>query len=132
MNFSGAGGTSGGIGRFLLGLVMMIAGGYLFLNSIHVDNHFGMGTRLFGIGGFNMTSGMVLIPFIFGIGLIFYNSKNVLGWGLAISSLIMLTFGVISSIYFRFDRMTAFDLLMIIALFSGGVGLFVSSLRNLE
>lgn len=132
MNFSGAGGTSGGIGRFFLGLVMMIAGGYLFLNSILVDSHFGMGARLFGIGGFSMTSGMVLIPFIFGVGLIFYNSKNMLGWGLTISSLIMLVFGVIANLSLRFDRMSAFDLLMIIALFAGGLGLFMSSLRDLK
>ena len=31
-----------------------------------------------GVGGFNITSGMVVIPFIFGVGLIFYNTKKLL------------------------------------------------------
>lgn len=41
----GAGGTEGGIGRFFMGLIMMVAGGYLFLNNIQVGHSFHMGTR---------------------------------------------------------------------------------------
>lgn len=37
----GAGGTRGGVGAFLLGAAMTIAGGYLHLTSIHVVNGFG-------------------------------------------------------------------------------------------
>ncbi len=42
----GAGGTSGGIGHFLIGIVMMCAGFYLLLNSITVSSSFGSGARL--------------------------------------------------------------------------------------
>jgi hypothetical protein len=132
MGLSGAGGTSGGIGRFFIGLIMVIAGGYLFFNSIYVTHNFGFGTSLFALGGFHLTSGLVLIPFIFGIGLVFFNSKNYLGWALVIITLIMLLFGVISSIHFRFRHMTAFELLLILGLFIGGIGLFLSSLRKFE
>lgn len=132
MSFQGAGGTEGGIGRFLIGLVMIIAGGYLFLQSIVVTNHFGFGYSLYSFGGFNLTSGMVLVPFIFGVGIIFYNAKNPIGWLLAAGALIMLGFGVISSIGFRFRHMSAFDLIVILVLFIGGIGLFLSSLRKLR
>lgn len=126
----GAGGTEGGVGSFLIGLVMLIAGGYLFLSSIHVSNHFHLGYRLFSVGGFGLTSGMVLIPFIFGIGMVFYNSKNPLGWVLAIGSLVMLGFGVISSINFRLQSMSAFNLITILVLLIGGLGLFLRSLKD--
>ena len=126
----GAGGTEGGAGRFFIGLIMMVVGGYLFLNNIHVTHSFGLGYGLFSISRFSVTSGYVLIPFIFGIGMIFYNSKNYFGWFLAIASLAMLSFGVITSIHFRFNRMSAFDLITILVLLVGGIGLFLSSLRN--
>ncbi|GLQ35195.1 hypothetical protein GCM10007939_14780 [Amylibacter marinus] len=129
MNIKGAGGSDGGVGGFFIGLTMMIAGGYLFLRAITVTTHFGLGRGLYSLGTFEITSGMVLIPFIFGVGMIFFNSKNWLGWGLAGASLIMLVFGVIASIDFRFARMSAFDLLMIIVLLVGGIGLFLRSLR---
>jgi hypothetical protein len=126
----GAGGTEGGIGRFLMGLFMMIAGGYLFLHNISVSSGFGFGSRLFDIGGLGITSGYVLIPFLFGIGIIFYNSHNIFGWILAIGSLTMLAFGVITQTHFQLRNMTAFELLMILVLTVGGVGLFISSLRH--
>ena len=128
----GAGGTEGGLGRFFIGLLMLIGGGYLFLQSILVRSTFSLGYGLYTIGTFQLTSGMVMIPFMFGIGLIFYNAKNILGWLLFIGSLIMLVFGVISSIHFSFRHMSAFELIVILTLVCGGLGLFLSSLRNLE
>ncbi|OUS30098.1 hypothetical protein A9Q99_06340 [Gammaproteobacteria bacterium 45_16_T64] len=128
----GAGGTNGGIGRFLMGLTMMVAGSYMFLNAIHVTYAFGFSTSFMRVGGMSLTGGMVLVPFIFGIGIIFYNSKNFIGWGLAAASLIMLAFGVISSVKFRLDNMTSFDLLVILTLMVGGIGMFLSSLKTFD
>ena len=132
MAIQGAGGTQGGTGRFFIGLAMMVAGGYLFLHSIRVTHQFHMGYAIFSMGGFNLTTGMTLIPFVFGIGLIFYNARNIFGWVLATASLLMLGFGVIASIQFRLRHMSAFELIMILTLLVGGVGLFLSSLRNLD
>ena len=129
----GAGGTSGGLGRFFIGLIMMVAGGYLMLNSVIVSTHLSFGFRggaFSSFGGFG-TSGYVFIPFIFGIGLIFYNSKNYLGWILCIASLTMLVFGVITNTHLRFVNMTAFKVISILVLLVGGIGLFLSSLRDM-
>ncbi len=38
--FSGAGGTSGGVGEFFIGLVMVSVGGYLLLNQVMVTTGF--------------------------------------------------------------------------------------------
>jgi hypothetical protein len=126
----GAGGTEGGIGRFFMGLTMMVAGGYLFLHNIHVSIGFGLGYQFFSFWGVAMTSGMVLVPFLFGVGMIFYNSGNVFGWLLTLASLAMLAFGVIAQTRFHLRSMTAFELLTILALLVGGIGLFLSSLRS--
>ena len=70
----GAGGTSGGIGTFFIGLIMIIGGFYLLLNAISVTSNFAFRRQLYhfsGMGsGYAVTSGMVMIPFMFGIGLI--------------------------------------------------------------
>lgn len=132
----GAGGTSGGLGSFFIGLIMMCGGFYMLLNAINVTSSFGMGMRLYGFsamgGQYNITSGMVMIPFMFGVGLIFYNSKNILGWILSIGSITALIFGVISSIRFSFRSMTSFDLIVILVLAIGGLGLFLRSLKALD
>ena len=132
----GAGGTSGGLGNFFIGLIMMCGGFYMLLNAINVTSSFGMGMRLYGFsamgGQYNITSGMVMIPFMFGVGLIFYNGKNILGWLLAIGSITGLIFGVISSIRFSFRTMTSFDLIVILVLAVGGLGLFLRSLKAID
>ncbi len=128
--YRGAGGNNGGEGSFLLGLIMMVAGGYLFLRSIHVDHYLSMGAGLFHLGNIQVTNGMILIPFMFGIGMIFYNSKNYLGWFLFAGSVVALLFGIIASINFSLQGMSAFDLITMIVLFVGGLGLFLRSLKG--
>lgn len=131
--FKGAGGTEGGTGQFLIGLTMMIGGFYLLLNAIMVTSSFGFGAYLFGFGnGYGISSGMLMIPFIFGVAMIFYNSKNWLGWLLAGGALVALIFGVIASIRFSFRSMTAFDLITILVLSMGGLGLFLRSLKSFK
>ncbi|MGI0119182.1 hypothetical protein [Zooshikella sp. RANM57] len=130
----GAGGTNGGIGQFLIGLGMMCAGFYMLFNAIMVNSSFNMGMRLYGLnlfgGQFNITSGMVMVPFIFGIGMLFYNAKNFIGWLLTFGSLTALIFGVISSIHFSMRSMTAFELITILVLAMGGLGLFLRSFKT--
>ncbi|WP_448566566.1 hypothetical protein [Thalassotalea ganghwensis] len=132
----GAGGTSGGLGHFFIGLIMMSGGFYMLLNAISVSSSFGMSTRLYSFSAmgssYQLTSGMIMIPFIFGIGMIFYNSRNLFGWILSIGSIAGLIFGVISSIRFSFKTMSSFDLIVILILAIGGLGLFLRSLKALD
>jgi hypothetical protein len=129
-SMNGAGGTNGGSGQFLLGLVMMCGGFYMLLNSIVVSSSFGMGARLFSFGnGYGITGGMILIPLVIGIAMVFYNAKNYLGWLVTIASFGALVFGVISSVSMNLRTMSAFELICILVLAFGGLGLFMNSLR---
>lgn len=123
----GAGGNNGGISRFLIGLIMLVAGLYLLLSSIIVN--FDMGHRIH-YGEYSMTTGYVFVPFMFGIGLLFFNAKSPWGWVLTIGSLVILIFGIITSTSLRLQRMDAFSLIVILVLLVGGLGLFLSSFRN--
>lgn len=130
---TGAGGTEGGVIKFLAGLIMMIIGGYLLLNAIQVTSSFGMASRLYGFNvmGSNVgiTSGMIMIPFMIGVCIIFYDYKKLIGWILGCGSLLAMIVGVIASIKFTFRSMSSFDLIVILVLFVGGLGLFLNSLK---
>jgi len=69
----GAGGTSGGIGEFFLGLIMAVAGAYLLTNRVMVVSSF---WSIWGYSGFGLT----LVPLIIGIGILFFNGKSIAGW----------------------------------------------------
>ena len=135
----GAGGSEGGVGRFLIGLLMMVIGGYLFLTHVQVSSglgRIGFGSQFYtgSLGGFNysVTGGMIFVPFMFGIGMIFWNSENTLGWLLTLGSAVAFLFGIIVSVHMYLRPMSAFDLTTILVLIAGGIGLFGSSLKNFE
>lgn len=125
----GAGGTQGGTLMFLLGIIMMCGGFYLLLSSIVIRAQWGLGYSLYSFGGFGITSGMIMIPFLFGVGMVFYDSRSMLGWLLAVGSLAALIFGVIASANFNLRAMSAFDLIVMLVLAFGGVGLVLKSLN---
>lgn len=128
MGFQGAGGTPGGTGSFCMGLIMMCVGFYMLLQSIQVSQSFNLGAALFHIGAFGggatITGGMVLIPLVFGIGMIFYDARNPMGWVLGLGSAAALIFGVLAGLQFTLRSMTLFELLTILVLSVGGSGMF--------
>jgi len=58
------GGTSGGLGTFLFGFVLAVAGGYLIMNQVQVTSGY---WSWFGTNTFGLT----LIPLVIGLGLLF-------------------------------------------------------------
>ena len=129
----GAGGTSGGTLSFFLGLLMASAGGYLLLDNTIVSSNWGLGASLYRIGyggGWNVTGGALLIPFMFGVGWIFYNARAPWGWLLAGGSLAAIIFGVLMNLSISLRSMSLLTLLIILVLMVGGIGLFASSLRK--
>ena len=130
----GAGGTEGGVGKFFIGLFMMCGGFYMLFSAVMVQSSFNLGYGLYGFQAFgtgiSITSGMILIPFIIGIAMMFYNVKSLLGWVLALGSLGALIFGVIASLHFNLRSMSLFELVVILVLAFGGLALFLSSMRS--
>ncbi len=121
----GPGGTSGGSSSFLIGLVMVIAGGYLFLDNVKVTSHFG---NLYG-GGYG-TFGLSLIPIFAGIAILFFDGKSNWGRLLTGGGLIIIFAGVISRLTIYFADISLFDVLLILTLIAGGIGFIARSLKE--
>jgi hypothetical protein len=120
----GPGGTSGGTTEFLIGLALLIAGGYLFLDNVQVTSHFGSLWR-FGHGTF----GLSLLPVFLGISILFFNGKSIAGWILLAGGAIIIFVGVISRLAVHWRVSSLFDVLLILALIAAGIGLIARSLR---
>jgi hypothetical protein len=118
----GAGGTPGGIGEFLIGLAMAAAGGYLLTHQVTVTGGFG---TLWGYNSF----GLALLPFLFGVGLLFFNGRSILGWLLLIAGLAIIFAGILMNLHIYFQPTSLWNTLMMLVLLVGGVGLVARSLR---
>jgi predicted membrane channel-forming protein YqfA (hemolysin III family) len=118
----GAGGTSGGIGTFLLGLGMAIAGGWLLTNQVTVTSGY---WHLWGYNGF----GLSLIPLILGIGFLFFNGRSIAGWLLTFAGAVIIFVGILTNLDIYFRPTSLFNTILMLVLFAGGIGLVARSLR---
>ncbi len=121
-DFRGAGGTEGGIGMFLAGFVMAVAGGYLLTSQVTVTSGY---WRLWGYNTF----GLSLLPFVVGIGFLFFNGKSPVGWVLTIAGAVILFVGIIANLDIYFRPTSLFNTLVMLVLLLGGIGLVARSLR---
>jgi len=118
----GAGGTPGGVGEFFIGLICAVAGGWLLLNQVQVS---GGGWMLWGYNSF----GLSLIPFILGVGLLFFNGKSVAGWLLLIAGLVIVVAGILVNLNIYFRSTSLFNTLLMLGLLAAGIGLIARAIR---
>ena len=121
-HFLGAGGTPGGVREFLVGVALLLVGVYLVTASVTVS------TGYWTIWGRD-ASGLSLIPLILGVGTIFFNGRSRLGWGLVVTSLIIILAGILLNLHFQFQPTSLFNVLLMLTLMASGLGLIVRSLR---
>jgi uncharacterized protein len=118
----GAGGTPGGLGTFLAGSAMVVAGGYLLLTRVTVSSGLWM---LWGYNAF----GLSLVPLLVGIGILFFEGRSLIGWVLTAAGALIILVGIIANLHVYFMPTSLFDTLLILGLLAGGLGLVARSLR---
>ena len=118
---SGAGGTPGGVGLFVAGLVMAGVGGYLLLNQVEVTGTWG---RFWGYSSF----GLSLVPMLAGFGMLFYNGKSVAGWLLTLVGCGVILAGILMHMDIYFRPTSLYNTLLMLLLLAGGLGLIARSL----
>jgi len=122
MSTRGAGGTAGGVGQFFLGLAMAVAGAYLITNQVTVSSGF------WGYFG-PQTFGLTLLPLVFGIGLLFFDGKSVIGWVLTLGGAVVIFVGILVNLQIYFRPTSLYNTILMLVLLAGGIGLVARSLR---
>jgi len=116
------GGTPGGLGHFLMGLVMACIGGYLLSNQVTV------GGAYWNFYGGN-TFGITLVPMLLGFAMLFWNGRSVVGWLLTVGGALFILAGVIVNMHIYFRPTTLFNTMVMLVLLVGGLALIARALR---
>jgi uncharacterized protein len=121
--FKGAGGSPGGVGMFVFGLALAIAGGYLIMNQVQVTSAYWhwWGTNTFGI---------TLIPLVIGIGLLFFNGRSIIGWVLAGAGALIIFVGILANLEIYFRQTSLFNVIVMLTLFAAGLGLMARAVKG--
>ena len=118
----GPGGTPGGLGEFLVGLGMAVAGAYILTSRVTVTGGY------WSLWGYN-SFGLSLVPLVFGIGLLFFNGRSKAGWLLLFVGAVVIVTGVLLNLQIYFQPSSLFNTIVMFVLLAGGIGLVARSLR---
>ena len=121
-SFNDVGGTPGGLGHFVIGVIMACLGGYFLTNQVSVVGSF---WSFFGANTFGLT----LVPMLFGVGLLFWNARSLAGWILTALGALFIFAGVLANMHIYFRPTSLFNTLIMLVLLVGGLGLIARSLR---
>jgi hypothetical protein len=122
--FEGPGGTPGGLGEALAGLVMIAVGVYIVFDHVTVHTSF---WRFFGTPG--QSFGLTLLPLLVGIGALFFNGRSILGWVLLVGGVALILVGILMNLDIYFRPTSLWNTILMFGLIGGGVGLFAKGLR---
>lgn len=117
-----AGGTPGGFGQFLFGCIMACSGGYLLINQVTVVGSY---WNFYGENSFGIT----LLPMLFGIGLLFWRGRSIIGWILTVAGALFILLGVLANLHIFFRPISLFNTIVMLVLFVGGLGLIARGLQ---
>lgn len=107
--------------NFVVGALLLIIGIFFLSRKVVVTTGF----AAFSFFGYNLTSGLLVFPLIFGLIWIFYNPKAIGAKILTAIGAIFIVTGIIMNTSIHMLRMTLFDYIVIIATIAAGIGMLL-------
>ena len=65
---------------FFIGLLMLGGGLFMIFQNISVSSSWGYSGHFFSIGGFHLSNGMIMLPIIIGIAMLFMMERKIFGF----------------------------------------------------
>ena len=110
--------------EFIIGVLLLAVG--LFILSLRVKVY--TGWYGFSIGRFQVSSGIITIPFIIGIIGYFMNPKSMIPKIIIALGSIFIVVSIILNTTLRFEQTTLFEYLLIFILIASGLGLVLKTM----
>jgi FtsH-binding integral membrane protein len=104
---------------FIVGLALLCGGLFLIFQNTTLSTNF----TLIDIMVFTPPFGVVLIPFIIGVGVLFFNEKSFFGWLLTIMGLVIIVLGILMGLRIYFNKITLAQGVIMFGMTAAGAGL---------
>jgi len=102
---------------------MACVGGFLITNQVSIVGSY---WSFWGGNSFGIT----LLPMLFGVGILFWNGKNLAGWVLTVGGALFIFAGIIANMHIYFRPASLFETMVMLILLVGGLVLIARSLRS--
>ena len=109
---------------FFCGLLAFGAGLFMILQNVDVTSNWGVagGGYFFRLGSFSLPNGLIMLPIIVGIAMLFFMDRKIFGWIVLSLGIVILLISIISSVHLRWRTSNAYVFLVMFALVAAGAG----------
>lgn len=110
--------------EFYIGILLIISGLFFLLSkSVVHSGYYG-----FSVGGLNVSTGIIVIPLMFGVVWLVNNPKSFWARLITIAGSIFIVGSIIMNIRISFTTTSFFDYLVMMLLIAGGIGLLLKAI----
>lgn len=110
--------------NFFLGLLMFGGGLFMILQNAQVTTSWGYG-HFYHIGSWGVPNGMIMLPLIIGIVMLFMFEKKLPGWIVTILGIIFILLTIIMSVKITWRTTSAYMFVIMFGLVAAGGGLML-------
>lgn len=116
--------SRGSLLTFFAGIAIFAVGAYMVLQNTSVSSGFGL-SSLFGV---KVSFGVVMVPVLIGIIMLFFNAKSILGWILFIGGLIFILIGILMGLRIHFRTVSSIEAIIMYGCMAAGIGVTLKGL----
>lgn len=121
-----SGSESGDLMQFFIGLIMLAGGLYMVLQNINVTSSWGFFS--YRIGFFSVSSGMVLLPSVIGILMLFMMEKRIFGWIVLSIGIAIILLSVFLTTHIYWKTTSAYNFIIMFGFVAAGAGMVIKQL----
>ncbi len=112
--------------QFFCGLLMLSAGLFLIFQNLDVRSSWGTG--FLHLGGYSLPNGLIFLPIIIGIVMLFLMDRKVFGWIFIAVGIIIVLAAVIMSVNIRWRTTNAYIFIAMFGLAAAGGAMVIRQL----
>ncbi|MBR1823696.1 MAG: hypothetical protein IJ779_05630 [Ruminococcus sp.] len=116
------------LAKFFIGLVMLAVGLFMIFQNITVSSSWGRGGYFYHIGNFGISNGMIMLPIIIGIGMLFFMRKRIFGWIVLAIGVAFVLFTVLATTHITWRTTSAYVFVIMFGMTAAGAGLVLREL----
>ncbi len=112
--------------RFFIGLLMLGGGLFMIFQNINVSSNWG--GYFFHIGSFHLANGMIMLPAIIGIAMLFLMRRKIYGWVVLSIGVVIILLSVLLTTHLQWRTTSAYVFIIMFGMTAAGAGLVLREL----
>lgn len=106
--------------KFFIGLLLLGGGLFMIFQNISVSSTWGYGGYFLSFGGFHLSNGLIMLPIIIGIGMLFLMDKKIFGWVVLSIGIVIVLLSVMLTTHLSWRTTNAYVFIVMFGMTAAG------------